>query len=313
MKYQITLLLFFVLGHLCAQDPIIVNENMATRNQIEMWIESGSTVIVTGSADNQSAIINKGNTWIETGKLPFVNESAAFEIRSKTKGFLLPRMSSKQRLKIKKPATGLIVNDTTLKSILMFSGQYDRSLYSGQADTFEYQNLIDKVYSESLFSVQYPIWETAMNTFQYQKTTEHTLSDGDSIYIGKHALNHSILEKTATGYQYIGATSCIRDSFVIDSLYISEDSVGFSWTSGVVWLAQDTSWNEVNVMPGDTVVAINSIYKVPATQSNTIWARPRRQCLERDVNYEIKMNNLGLRQLYLYWRDPVTTILIERY
>ncbi len=58
------------------------------------------------------------NAQVKVGNNPtIINASAALEIESTTKGFLLPRMTSTERSAISSPATGLLIFNTTTSSI----------------------------------------------------------------------------------------------------------------------------------------------------------------------------------------------------
>ncbi|MDX1479070.1 MAG: hypothetical protein R3301_15255, partial [Saprospiraceae bacterium] len=48
--------------------------------------------------------------------------SAILDVKSTTKGFLLPRLSTGQRLAIGSPATGLLVYDSDLDKLFCYTG-----------------------------------------------------------------------------------------------------------------------------------------------------------------------------------------------
>ena len=50
------------------------------------------------------------------------NTSAMLDVKSTNKGLLIPRMSTTQRSSIINPASGLLVYDSTEKTIYMFDG-----------------------------------------------------------------------------------------------------------------------------------------------------------------------------------------------
>src|ERR1043165_1280050 len=54
--------------------------------------------------------------------IPPIDASALLDMQSNTKGMLLPRMNTTQRLAIPSPADGLVVNDSLLKSMWYFKG-----------------------------------------------------------------------------------------------------------------------------------------------------------------------------------------------
>jgi hypothetical protein len=64
--------------------------------------------------------------------------SAALEIKSSSKGFLAPRLSTVQRNAIVSPAEGLLVYDTDSKSFFQFNGSAWQSIAGGGAFNLPY-------------------------------------------------------------------------------------------------------------------------------------------------------------------------------
>ena len=66
------------------------------------------------------AIDQSGNTFVGTNALP--SASSIFSINSTTQGFLPPRMTTTQKNAISSPVAGLIIFDTTLAKLCVYSG-----------------------------------------------------------------------------------------------------------------------------------------------------------------------------------------------
>src|SRR5512145_2430055 len=61
------------------------------------------------------------------------NGSAMLDVKSVTKGMLVPRVTTAQRTAISSPATGLMVFDTDLNSFYFYNGTAWTNLTSGNA------------------------------------------------------------------------------------------------------------------------------------------------------------------------------------
>ncbi len=73
----------------------------------------GGNIYLTGVSGNQGQI-GVGTTT--------PNTSASIDITSTVRGFLPPRMNTSQKTSISSPATGLVVYDTTLNKLCVFTG-----------------------------------------------------------------------------------------------------------------------------------------------------------------------------------------------
>src|SRR5215813_12733949 len=71
-------------------------------------------LLVMASVCAQSVAINNDGS--------SANSTAMLDIKSTTKGLLIPRLTSAQRTAISSPATGLIVFDTNKNSFLYYNG-----------------------------------------------------------------------------------------------------------------------------------------------------------------------------------------------
>ena len=72
------------------------------------------------------------------------DSSAMLDVKSNTKGLLMPRMTTVQRLAIVKPAMGLMVYDTDAKSVWSYNGSAWANL-SGAPMKFPYEQYLDTV------------------------------------------------------------------------------------------------------------------------------------------------------------------------
>ena len=89
---------------------------------------SGGGAVALGAASGQRTVLgcNSGDQitqctiGYETFRSP--SASAILDIRSSTLGVLLPRMTTTQKNAIATPATGLIVYDTTLNKLALYTG-----------------------------------------------------------------------------------------------------------------------------------------------------------------------------------------------
>jgi hypothetical protein len=79
---------------------------------------NGASQSVTGL--NTNRFCASTDAMIGTGAAP--DASAVLELRATTKGFLPPRMTTAQKNAIATPATGLVVYDTTLNKLALYTG-----------------------------------------------------------------------------------------------------------------------------------------------------------------------------------------------
>ena len=106
---------------------------------------SGTSIILSATPPGSNAPINSAvfrginndlyrqTRVADTGLEGNPDPSAALEVLSVGRGFLPPRMTTAQRLAIAAPATGLLVYDTNLLSMLYYYGEW-RTLWSSVND-----------------------------------------------------------------------------------------------------------------------------------------------------------------------------------
>src|SRR5262245_31183432 len=64
---------------------------------------------------------------------PAPDASSLLDLTSTSKGLLVPRMTSAQRIAIPTPATGLLVYDATLNEFYYFDGTAWRAMFTGNS------------------------------------------------------------------------------------------------------------------------------------------------------------------------------------
>jgi hypothetical protein len=85
-------------------------------------IGNASPRIYNSSISNANISINAAGITVSTSDYSTTNTSSVFEVVSTTKGFLPPRMNTTQKNAITAPATGLVVYDTTLNKLAVYTG-----------------------------------------------------------------------------------------------------------------------------------------------------------------------------------------------
>jgi hypothetical protein len=84
---------------------------------------SNNIIHADGQGNMRLVIDNNGNAYFGASTTyPTINTSAQLQIDSSTKGFLAPRMTTTQKNAIGTPAQGLMVFDTTLVKLCVYSG-----------------------------------------------------------------------------------------------------------------------------------------------------------------------------------------------
>jgi hypothetical protein len=107
---------FFPTGTLSASN---VNWNFgmnANSNNFVIASYNGTAV------ENRITFVNNGNVLINTNTDV---ASAIFNVSSTTKGFLPPRMTTTQKNAISSPAAGLVVYDTTLNKLCVYTTAWE--------------------------------------------------------------------------------------------------------------------------------------------------------------------------------------------
>ncbi|MFT3681955.1 MAG: hypothetical protein QM791_16900 [Ferruginibacter sp.] len=87
--------------------------------------EKGSAKLYIANTDRRSLIhgdFTTGQLQINADSLPSLTSSAAFEVRSTTRGFLVPRMTTTQRDAIASPVAGLEIFNTTTNKKDIYNG-----------------------------------------------------------------------------------------------------------------------------------------------------------------------------------------------
>ena len=94
-----------------------------------MYIAQSSSVnLQIGYGGNYSFLLNNANRTIgiaDNGSSPTLAASAVLTLSSTTKGFLPPRMTTTQKNAIASPAAGLVVYDTTLNKLCVYTTAWE--------------------------------------------------------------------------------------------------------------------------------------------------------------------------------------------
>lgn len=114
------------LGDHIASQNIQLNDNYLSND----GDNEGLTIDNSGNVTVHQNTNLVGDVLVGTGT---VNPSAALEVNSTTKGFLLPRMTQTQREAISNPVKGLVVYDTTLNAPFSYNGTIWVSVDPGNA------------------------------------------------------------------------------------------------------------------------------------------------------------------------------------
>jgi len=96
-------------------------------------------ILISISVKSQNIAITDDDTYV-------ANTSSMLDVKSTTKGLLIPRLTTAQRTAIATPATGLLVFDTTLGGFYYYSGSAWVNLTSGIASGIIGYTSPDKVY-----------------------------------------------------------------------------------------------------------------------------------------------------------------------
>ena len=119
--------------------------------------------------------------------------SAVLEIKSTTKGMLIPRMTSTQRLFISSPADGLLVFDITTGTFWFYSSMWIEITSSGGGGIVSTSEIVDtdsdtKVQTEESLDediIRFDIGGT--ERFVMRGWTLETHNSGESVFIGKNS------------------------------------------------------------------------------------------------------------------------------
>jgi len=94
-----------------------------------MYIAQSSSVnLQIGYGGNYSFLLNNANRTIgiaDNGSSPTLATSAVLTLSSTTKGFLPPRMTTSQKTAIASPTAGLVVFDTTLNKLCVYTTTWE--------------------------------------------------------------------------------------------------------------------------------------------------------------------------------------------
>ena len=182
--------------------------------------------------------------------------SAMLDIKSTTKGVLLPRMTSTQRTSITSPATGLLVYDTDLKSLVIYDGNDWIAIRSQLADLDNDTRVwTEKTTDEDI--VRFDLDGETRFTMGFSNDQNHRLSfeEEDNILIGENAgLNSSTSTRQSI---LIGKNAGqVTNDALIEHIVIGLDGYGQMRGTGSVLIGNEINnaitfgYSEYDVMIG---------------------------------------------------------------
>ncbi len=144
-----------------------------------MWIMTSIFMLSTVYAQNNVAINSDGSA---------PDPSAMLDVKSTTKGLLLPRMSGAQRIGIVSPATGLMVYDTDSNTFWCYAGSSWIEIVSGYVALLQDADADTKVEVEQSAdedTIRFTVAGVEIAKMDNERL--HVQSLGRSLFIGKDA------------------------------------------------------------------------------------------------------------------------------
>lgn len=115
---------------------LILSDTLNGRS-VRLYKNAGSGYIIENNSGNQMSYGYASNYWMSwrnstksiaiasTGSEPTPDATSIFDLQSTTKGFLPPRMTTTQKNAIVSPAAGLVVYDTTLAKLCVYTTTWE--------------------------------------------------------------------------------------------------------------------------------------------------------------------------------------------
>jgi hypothetical protein len=115
---------------------LILSDTLNGRS-VRLYKNAGSGYIIENNSGNQMSYGYASNYWMSwrnstksiaiasTGSEPTPDATSIFDLQSTTKGFLPPRMTTTQKNAIASPAAGLVVYDTTLAKLCVYTTTWE--------------------------------------------------------------------------------------------------------------------------------------------------------------------------------------------
>ena len=235
---------------------------------------------IYSSANSQVAINNDGTT---------ANTTAILDVKSTSKGMLVPRLTSLQRTGITTPANGLMVFDTDTKSFWYYDGGASTPVWTqiissnnnselsdadGDTKISVQESWDDDVIRFDMGGTEYFTMEngrlevnnTGQSVFMgYQAGVNDDLSNNDNAFVGYRsgASNTTGEDNVAFGYRTLfnNQTGGSNSAFGSNSLY---DNVGHYNTAIGARTLEDNATGNYN-----TAIGALSMYQSKATVGNT--------------------------------------------
>ncbi|MDF1867314.1 MAG: hypothetical protein P1U70_20940, partial [Saprospiraceae bacterium] len=152
--------------------------------------------------------------------------SAILDVKSSTKGVLIPRMTSTDRGNITSPATGLLVYDTTTKSFWFYSGSW-KELNSGSITDADVDTKIQVEETSDEDKIRFDIAGT--EHFKMSAGRLEVLNTGFSVFIGEGAGTNDDL--TNNKNVFIGYQAGNKNTTGYNNIFFSHEA-GYNNTTG---------------------------------------------------------------------------------
>jgi hypothetical protein len=199
--------------------------------------------------------------------------SAMMDVKSTTKGALLPRMTTTQRLLISSPIEGLLVYDTDLKSLVFYDGAawlaFRNSLVDKDKDT---GILLEETTDED--AINFDINGDKKLYMERVSNEARLVFSGGYIYIGKETGNNSVLDgnsvvigKEAGKSMTIGKYNVGLDYLTLNSITDQDYNVALGRLSGrdylgsySIFIGNETgSQTSVSINTTDEILFIDNV------------------------------------------------------
>ena len=221
--------------------------------------------------------------------------SAMLDVKSTGKGMLVPRMTTAQRTSINSVATGLLVYDTDLKSLIFFDGTNWLSLRTGLFDKDNDTGISVEVTADK-DNIEFNL-EGNLELYMERESDEARLVfERENIYLGKNTGNNSIInnqniaigtevgqnaqefsETVAIGYQAAKNMNSWSNRDVIIGAYAGQSDAstpvaGISNSNILIGEKAGYNWSkgDYNIAVG-LVAGGSSLHTTPTEYNNNIF------------------------------------------
>lgn len=202
-----------------------------------------------------------------TGAAP--DGSAMLDVKSSTKGILIPRMSTAQRNAIANAAPGLFVYDSTERTLYMYDGRNWLGFAPLTASQRPASNYVygPDISDTTLAGYSVSLWDQFAAIGVPYHRTGSSYTGGVYIYklvAGLWQYQTLLLPTGNTDLSYYGISVCLRGNYLIVGAYGQKNALNSAVGAAYIYYYDGTSWAPVQTILGTTagtnfgqVVAIN--------------------------------------------------------